>query len=119
MQVALDSHHKIIRSAIKKYKAYEVKTVGDSFMIAAASMNQMLPLVKVPCPLLRVVPKDVHDVFFVFVFALSTVKPYPPPAVNYPPTIELGLRDASSGFVLFTLQAHPARVICPAFTSRP
>ena len=34
MARALDFHHFIIRDLIKKHKCYEVKTIGDSFMIA-------------------------------------------------------------------------------------
>eukprot|EP00658_Telonema_sp_P-2_P014969 TRINITY_DN15718_c0_g1_i1.p1 TRINITY_DN15718_c0_g1~~TRINITY_DN15718_c0_g1_i1.p1 ORF type:complete len:442 (+),score=81.97 TRINITY_DN15718_c0_g1_i1:223-1548(+) len=34
MGAALDAHHLIIRNVIATYKGYEVKTVGDSFMIA-------------------------------------------------------------------------------------
>ena len=37
MNHALEMHHEIIRTVIKKHKAYEVKTVGDSFMIACSS----------------------------------------------------------------------------------
>jgi class 3 adenylate cyclase len=34
MGVALDAHHLIIRGVVATHKGYEVKTVGDSFMIA-------------------------------------------------------------------------------------
>jgi len=34
MLVAMDAHHRIIRTQIEKYECYEVKTIGDSFMIA-------------------------------------------------------------------------------------
>eukprot|EP00667_Euglena_gracilis_P000359 EG_transcript_360 len=34
MSTALDAHHALIRQLIKKYKCYEVKTIGDSFMVA-------------------------------------------------------------------------------------
>lgn len=34
MPDAVATHHRVIRSAIKKHKCYEVKTIGDSFMIA-------------------------------------------------------------------------------------
>lgn len=34
MGPALDLHHQLIRGVIAKHKAYEVKTVGDAFMIA-------------------------------------------------------------------------------------
>eukprot|EP00760_Papus_ankaliazontas_P026253 PhM_4_TR3018/c4_g3_i25/m.89632 len=37
MQVALDMHHEIIRKQIADYHGYEVKTVGDAFMIACCS----------------------------------------------------------------------------------
>ncbi|EPY35646.1 adenylate cyclase [Strigomonas culicis] len=35
MGIAVKQHNRLIRSLIKKYEAYEVKTVGDSFIIAA------------------------------------------------------------------------------------
>ena len=34
MAVALDQHHDLIRAAIRRHGGYEVKTIGDSFMIA-------------------------------------------------------------------------------------
>ncbi|CAD2221767.1 Adenylate and Guanylate cyclase catalytic domain containing protein, putative [Angomonas deanei] len=34
MPDAVATHHKLIRQLIQKYKCYEVKTIGDSFMIA-------------------------------------------------------------------------------------
>mmetsp|Transcript_16937 Transcript_16937/g.39377 ORF Transcript_16937/g.39377 Transcript_16937/m.39377 type:complete len:1110 (-) Transcript_16937:32-3361(-) len=34
MSAALDIHHDVIRKVIDRYSAYEVKTIGDSFMIA-------------------------------------------------------------------------------------
>jgi class 3 adenylate cyclase len=34
MGVALDTHHAVIRDCIDRHEAFEVKTVGDSFMIA-------------------------------------------------------------------------------------
>eukprot|EP01059_Diplonema_ambulator_P004887 TRINITY_DN14617_c0_g1_i1.p1 TRINITY_DN14617_c0_g1~~TRINITY_DN14617_c0_g1_i1.p1 ORF type:complete len:2084 (+),score=445.27 TRINITY_DN14617_c0_g1_i1:31-6282(+) len=34
MTVGLQAHNKIMRDAIKKYDGYEVKTIGDSFMVA-------------------------------------------------------------------------------------
>eukprot|EP00667_Euglena_gracilis_P000278 EG_transcript_278 len=37
MAAALDVHHTIIRRLIAKYKCYEVKTIGDSFMVACAA----------------------------------------------------------------------------------
>eukprot|EP00672_Neobodo_designis_P018222 CAMPEP_0174828918 /NCGR_PEP_ID=MMETSP1114-20130205/1607_1 /TAXON_ID=312471 /ORGANISM="Neobodo designis, Strain CCAP 1951/1" /LENGTH=1021 /DNA_ID=CAMNT_0016062651 /DNA_START=100 /DNA_END=3165 /DNA_ORIENTATION=+ len=39
MSVALDTHHRVIREAIQRNKGYEVKTAGDSFMIAAGSVD--------------------------------------------------------------------------------
>eukprot|EP00668_Euglena_longa_P024254 GGOE01030299.1.p1 GENE.GGOE01030299.1~~GGOE01030299.1.p1 ORF type:complete len:766 (-),score=177.99 GGOE01030299.1:1655-3952(-) len=36
MAPALDVHHTIIRKLIRKYRCYEVKTIGDSFMVACA-----------------------------------------------------------------------------------
>ncbi|CAD2221771.1 hypothetical protein AGDE_09234 [Angomonas deanei] len=35
MPDAVATHHKLIRQLIQKYKCYEVKTIGDSFMIAS------------------------------------------------------------------------------------
>jgi class 3 adenylate cyclase len=37
MSQALDTHHAVIRSAITAHKGYEVKTAGDSFMIAVGT----------------------------------------------------------------------------------
>ena len=37
MSVSLDKHHQVIRECIACHKGYEVKTVGDSFMIACSS----------------------------------------------------------------------------------
>ena len=39
MSKALAIHHDVIRSCIDKHKAYEVKTIGDSFMIASGSAD--------------------------------------------------------------------------------
>lgn len=39
MAVALDTHHRVIRSCIADFEAYEVKTIGDSFMIASNSVD--------------------------------------------------------------------------------
>ena len=36
MSAALDVHHAVIRKLIKKHKCYEVKTVGDCFMVRPA-----------------------------------------------------------------------------------
>jgi len=36
MSEALDVHHAVIRKLIQKHKCYEVKTIGDCFMIATA-----------------------------------------------------------------------------------
>eukprot|EP01064_Diplonema_japonicum_P022086 TRINITY_DN3171_c2_g1_i2.p1 TRINITY_DN3171_c2_g1~~TRINITY_DN3171_c2_g1_i2.p1 ORF type:complete len:979 (+),score=186.11 TRINITY_DN3171_c2_g1_i2:156-3092(+) len=37
MAVALEMHHRLCRELIAKHEGYEVKTIGDSFMIAFAS----------------------------------------------------------------------------------
>ena len=39
MGAAVEMHHAIIRSHIDEYGAYEVKTIGDSFMIACNSLG--------------------------------------------------------------------------------
>ncbi|CCD13049.1 unnamed protein product [Trypanosoma congolense IL3000] len=39
MPDAVAAHHNIVRSLISKYDCYEVKTVGDSFMIASRSIT--------------------------------------------------------------------------------
>ena len=44
MQKSLDIHNNVIRSLIDKYEAYEVKTVGDSFMIATNCPNKAVML---------------------------------------------------------------------------
>jgi class 3 adenylate cyclase len=38
MSVAMETHHRIIREVIEQYQCYEVKTIGDSFMIACPSV---------------------------------------------------------------------------------
>ena len=40
MGAALTLHNSIIRKLIKTYGAYEVKTIGDSFMIAAGPRSR-------------------------------------------------------------------------------
>jgi len=37
MAAAIEIHHREIRKVIAKYRGYEVKTVGDSFMVAFSS----------------------------------------------------------------------------------
>ena len=44
MSVALDIHHAVIRACITKHKGYEVKTAGDSFMIACKSEEAAVTL---------------------------------------------------------------------------
>eukprot|EP00668_Euglena_longa_P002375 GGOE01002746.1.p1 GENE.GGOE01002746.1~~GGOE01002746.1.p1 ORF type:complete len:1005 (-),score=318.12 GGOE01002746.1:334-3348(-) len=44
MAAALDAHHAIIRRLIQKFKCYEVKTIGDSFMVASADPVAALQL---------------------------------------------------------------------------
>jgi len=39
MTKALDIHHNVIRKVIERYSAYEVKTIGDSFMVALSSAD--------------------------------------------------------------------------------
>eukprot|EP00743_Colponemidia_sp_Colp-15_P013501 GILK01015712.1.p1 GENE.GILK01015712.1~~GILK01015712.1.p1 ORF type:complete len:374 (-),score=35.28 GILK01015712.1:284-1405(-) len=39
MADALDAHHRIIRECVSEFSAYEVKTIGDSFMIACGSAD--------------------------------------------------------------------------------
>ena len=39
MSIALEKHHQVIRQLIEKRKAYEVKTAGDSFMIACGDVT--------------------------------------------------------------------------------
>ncbi|CCD11797.1 unnamed protein product, partial [Trypanosoma congolense IL3000] len=45
MPDAVAAHHRIIRSLIVRYECYEVKTVGDSFMIACRSPHAAVNLV--------------------------------------------------------------------------
>ncbi|RNF09287.1 adenylate cyclase, partial [Trypanosoma conorhini] len=40
------THHRLIRALIAKYRCYEVKTVGDSFMIACKSVFAAVQLVR-------------------------------------------------------------------------
>ena len=42
MAAAIDAHHSIMRAAIKKYGLYEVKTIGDSFMVVSNQPNACL-----------------------------------------------------------------------------
>ena len=42
MRIAMATHHNMIRQVIQKHKAYEVKTIGDSFMIATDSADTAL-----------------------------------------------------------------------------
>eukprot|EP00667_Euglena_gracilis_P001918 EG_transcript_1919 len=44
MTVALHTHHVLIRNLIAKYRCYEVKTIGDSFMCAAHTPLQAVQL---------------------------------------------------------------------------
>lgn len=44
MTKALDIHHNIIRKVIERYGAYEVKTIGDSFMVALSSADAAVRL---------------------------------------------------------------------------
>ena len=44
MSVALDLHHAVIRRCIASHRAYEVKTIGDSFMIACRTADQAVAL---------------------------------------------------------------------------
>lgn len=43
---AVALHHKMIRSLIANYKCYEVKTIGDAFMIASADADAAIQLAK-------------------------------------------------------------------------
>ena len=42
MAPALDTHHEIIRGLIAKHEAYEVKTIGDAFMIVSSSLESLV-----------------------------------------------------------------------------
>jgi class 3 adenylate cyclase len=44
MGVALDTHHEVIRRCIDAYQGYEVKTAGDSFMIAVGDEERAMRL---------------------------------------------------------------------------
>eukprot|EP00658_Telonema_sp_P-2_P070468 TRINITY_DN5996_c0_g1_i19.p1 TRINITY_DN5996_c0_g1~~TRINITY_DN5996_c0_g1_i19.p1 ORF type:complete len:557 (+),score=71.58 TRINITY_DN5996_c0_g1_i19:478-2148(+) len=44
MGIALDTHHSVIRRAIAHHRGYEVKTVGDSFMIAVDDAQRAVEL---------------------------------------------------------------------------
>ncbi|RNE97766.1 receptor-type adenylate cyclase [Trypanosoma rangeli] len=46
MPDAVATHHRLIRALIAKYSSYEVKTVGDSFMIACKSVFAAVQLVR-------------------------------------------------------------------------
>eukprot|EP00760_Papus_ankaliazontas_P024469 PhM_4_TR2330/c0_g1_i1/m.50027 len=42
MADAMDVHHRAIRAVISRHKAYEVKTLGDAFMIATCTADELL-----------------------------------------------------------------------------
>ncbi len=44
MSKALEIHHNVIRQCIDKHRAYEVKTIGDAFMIAVDSADRAVLL---------------------------------------------------------------------------
>eukprot|EP00796_Vickermania_ingenoplastis_P007393 gene7393-5206_t len=44
MVEAMESHHEIIRNEIRKFECYEVKTIGDSFMIACTDALKAVQL---------------------------------------------------------------------------
>ena len=44
MAVALDTHHELIRREIVTHRGYEVKTIGDSFMVALKSADDAVSL---------------------------------------------------------------------------
>ena len=44
MQKSLEIHHNVIRKCIQRHRAYEVKTIGDSFMIAVVSADKAVML---------------------------------------------------------------------------
>ncbi|KAK7199223.1 receptor-type adenylate cyclase [Novymonas esmeraldas] len=44
MADAIAAHHRVIRQLLKKYKCYEVKTIGDSFMIACKDAHSAVRL---------------------------------------------------------------------------
>ncbi|CBZ25366.1 receptor-type adenylate cyclase a [Leishmania mexicana MHOM/GT/2001/U1103] len=44
MTEAIAAHHRVIRQLVKKYGCYEVKTIGDSFMIACKSAHSAVSL---------------------------------------------------------------------------
>ncbi|KAK7199354.1 receptor-type adenylate cyclase [Novymonas esmeraldas] len=44
MADAIAAHHRVIRQVIKRYKCYEVKTIGDSFMIACKDAHSAVCL---------------------------------------------------------------------------
>ncbi|EAN78976.1 expression site-associated gene 4 (ESAG4) protein, putative [Trypanosoma brucei brucei TREU927] len=46
MADAVATHHKLIRALISQYECYEVKTVGDSFMIASRNVFMAVQLVR-------------------------------------------------------------------------
>ncbi|KAG5503746.1 hypothetical protein JIQ42_07261 [Leishmania sp. Namibia] len=46
MTDAVAAHHRLIRQLIKKYKCYEVKTIGDSFMIACKEAHSAVCLAR-------------------------------------------------------------------------
>ncbi|PBJ68387.1 receptor-type adenylate cyclase [Trypanosoma cruzi cruzi] len=46
MPDAVATHHRLIRSLIAKYRCYEVKTIGDAFMIACRSAFAAVQLVR-------------------------------------------------------------------------
>ena len=44
METAVDNHHKLLRDLIHDHNGYEVKTIGDSFMIAFKSLSDAVTM---------------------------------------------------------------------------
>ncbi|KPI83102.1 putative receptor-type adenylate cyclase, partial [Leptomonas seymouri] len=44
MPEAVATHHRVIRSCLKRHRCYEVKTIGDSFMIACKDVSSAVQL---------------------------------------------------------------------------
>eukprot|EP01062_Namystynia_karyoxenos_P000370 TRINITY_DN10118_c0_g1_i1.p1 TRINITY_DN10118_c0_g1~~TRINITY_DN10118_c0_g1_i1.p1 ORF type:complete len:1165 (+),score=185.18 TRINITY_DN10118_c0_g1_i1:117-3611(+) len=62
MNVVMELHNEVVRDAIRKFEGYEVKTIGDAFMVSFRSaVKALLFAVRVHEDLLSTVWPDAHE----------------------------------------------------------
>eukprot|EP00667_Euglena_gracilis_P029947 EG_transcript_40525 len=93
MATALDAHHSLLRKLIQKYKCYEVKTIGDSFMVACAD----------PIPQARMPVSFGHHPF--------------PPRFSISMGLPRGGHRSPNHPSEFIDQSYPVRHMCPILQS--